>query len=94
MIDHLLRAHRLVCPGRLTDSRTAPGSVILPTTFFISRPSAPQHRTRRRQMPYETTNRTEVAPDSFTMDAHAAAPHFSSLTFLSAFQHLLGRRIA
>jgi hypothetical protein len=78
-IDHLLSAHRVVCPGCLTDRRTAPGSVILPGCFFILRPRAP----------HESANGTTVAAESFITDTHAGAPHFSSLTFLKAFRHLL-----
>jgi hypothetical protein len=58
-----VKAHPLVCPGCLTDSRIAPGCVTLPTRFFILRPRAPQHRTRRHRMPHETINETQLAPD-------------------------------
>jgi hypothetical protein len=78
-IDHLLRLCRLVCPSGLTDSRTALGSVILPRRFSILRPRAP----------HESARGTHVAADSFTTDTHAGATHFSSLTFLNAFQHVM-----
>jgi hypothetical protein len=67
-IDHLLRARRLVCPGCVTDSRAAPGSVILPRRFFILRPRAT----------HESANGTRVRPASFTPNPHRRAPFLVS----------------